>query len=378
MLKSLANIGNKLDSLGLTREADLLDSILRKLAVPIEGIVGLHPQEPLGLESEDKGDSSSSSKPIERINRRKNILRDRRSRERLKYEMSRSRLPLEEQEEAELDEWYGSLQSLGDSIILIPFDKDEIEKETNVLMGLGAIFGIPGLKDYNEVYRKKSLIIGHARNKTGNLEILKRVFPSLWADIQEILNSKNLGEEDVVYMFYNQDHSPDPSLKFLTKDPFYLSHDLGHAIFDETGGRGDTAFKDILNDFLIKALKLYRDEKTDKTAFDQIKKSLDDNGIMGLYLAEFFSSRSGSEDIYADIFSDVAGNRLNMASLTIPDFIYASGLLYNLDDRESELTALLESTIAKLREYVNPNVGYGTFAPGPLSDLAGSVVLQDL
>ena len=48
MLKNLVKIANRLDELGLTKDADLLDSIIRKLAAPpLEDIVPMNKWEPI-------------------------------------------------------------------------------------------------------------------------------------------------------------------------------------------------------------------------------------------------------------------------------------------------------------------------------------------
>jgi hypothetical protein len=227
MLKKLVKISNKLDSLGLTREADLLDQILRKLAVPIEDIVEMRKDEPLGYEL--SGDEYLSRGPASRLERKRNVLRDIRGRETLKSQMEQSELPLAEQEAAELGEWYGSLKELGDSIILIPFDRSQISKNKKTLLGLAAIFEVGASLSYKKLYSKINLFSG-SENRKGDLQILKEIFPSLWIEISDILKSKKLDEKNVIYMFYNQENSPERSL--FTRNPFYLAHDLGHSIFD--------------------------------------------------------------------------------------------------------------------------------------------------
>ena len=379
MLKTLVKISNKLDSLGLIREADLLDQILRKLAVPIEGIVEMRKYEPLGSEfTEEDEEGNFISRPVERLERKRNVLRDRRGREELESYMERKNptpAEREEMEKRELEEWYGSLKELGDSIILIPFDKSNLDHNEEVLMGLAAIFGSPNYKNYKDLFSKINLLSGSSSYKQGNLEVLKEVFPSLWIEISEILRSKKLNEEDVIYMFYNQENSPERSL--FTKNPFYLAHDLGHSIFDSEDA--DWEFKGILRMFLNKILDLYLSEDGE-TALEAIgEENFEDDYIVGLNLGNFFHATSDVNDIFGDIFADVTSGNIQKRIIDVPDFIYYDGEEYKLSsDKKSQAVALLKDCIDKLKKYVNPNVDYGTFAPGPLSYFAGSVVLQDV
>lgn len=378
MIKNLVKLANRLDYLGFTKEADLLDCILKKIAVPIEGIVELHKNEPLGYEfSEEDEEGNIISRPPDRIKRKNRVLRDERDREWKKHQMERSRLPIEEEEEAELGEWYGSLKELGDSIILIPFDKSEIDKNYEVLFGLAAIFGISQPKNYKELYNKVNFLSGMPYNREGNLEILKQVFPSLWLEISGILSAKKLNESDAIYMFYNQETSPDRS--GFTKNPFYLAHDLGHSAFDSIDS-DDWEFKGILKQFLFAVLNLYLSEIGDSLLEAIGEESLDqDDSITGINLGEFFGVTSNTDDIYGDIFADATSGRLTFNEKDIPNSIYFDSEIFKLPaDQRSKAANLLQECINKIKTYINPNVNYGTFAPGPFGHLAGSVILQDV
>ena len=286
MLKVLVKIANKLDRIGLTKEADLLDKILVKLAVPLEGVVDLHPYETLGYEESDE-DGNVISNPTTRLPRSGNILRDRMNRSILQDRMnSEMGISQEEFKKQELSQWYDSIKALGDSIILIPFDQSEVDKNLEILSGMAAIFGMGfgGIKNYNELYSKVNLLSGYF-SKKGSLDALKEVFPSLWLDIQDILAKKDLKEEDVVYMFYNQENSPDrPG---FTKDPFYFAHDLGHLDFDTEDA--DYFFKAELSKLILEVSKLYVSD-SEETLFDTIHEAYNEDEI-GELASDFFPTK---------------------------------------------------------------------------------------
>jgi len=378
MLKELLKIANRLDALGLTKEADHLDRIIYKIAVPIvpEGIFRLDPNEPRGypIDYDENGDEIVRPVVNRNFKRLKNVLRDKRNRERLKNEMSKKRLPIEEQEEEELAEWYAALQNFGDNVILIPFDKEEVNKNLDVLEGIGQIFGIYDLANYEDLYRKANMQNGYSNYTSGNLDTLKENFPSLWSDIQGVLSANKLQEEDAVYMFYNQDSSP--TRPAFTKDPYGLGHDMGHNVFDSESG--NTEFKDLLKEFVSKAFKLYISEDGE-AAFSKVENEIYDDSGAGLCLSEFFSGVYGTDDIYADVFADAAAGRLTFEPEAVPDSIWIDETDYYLsDEKRGEVENLLSNCINDIKTFINPNHQYGTFAPGPLAEFAGSVVLNDV
>lgn len=375
MLKKLLKVANHLDDLGLTAEADALDGIISKIAGPLIGHHPLDPNEPRGypVEYDDAGEEIRRD-PIREIKRRKSILRDKRERERLKYQMSRSRLPIEEQEEAEVDRWYDSVKNLGDNIILIPFDKEEVDKNDEILEGMAAIFGMGYARNYLDLYNRANMQSGSSSYNSGNLEVLKEVFPALWSDIQGTLSAKGLDEGDAVYMFYNQDNSPVRSL--FTKDPEYFGHDMGHNVFDTESY--DSTFKDILKDFLQDLLKLYVTD-SGKAVSEKFLDSIYNDSGSGEYLCDIFGNPSGPEDIYGDVFGQAAAGNLDFNSENVPKSFWIKGEDYNLlPEKAQEASSLLEGCIKQLNDYVNPNHQYGTYAPGPLAEFAGSVVLNDV
>ncbi len=353
MLKELLKIANRLDALGLTKEADHLDRIIYKIAVPIvpEGIFRLDPNEPRGypIDYDENGDEIVRPVVNRNFKRLKNVLRDKRNRERLKNEMSKKRLPIEEQEEEELAEWYAALQNFGDNVILIPFDKEEVNKNLDVLEGIGQIFGIYDLANYEDLYRKANMQNGYSNYTSGNLDTLKENFPSLWSDIQGVLSANKLQEEDAVYMFYNQDSSP--TRPAFTKDPYGLGHDMGHNVFDSESG--NTEFKDLLKEFVSKAFKLYISEDGE-AAFSKVENEIYDDSGAGLCLSEFFSGVYGTDDIYADVFADAAAGRLTFEPEAVPDSIWIDETDYYLsDEKRGEVENLLSNCINDIKTFID-------------------------
>lgn len=375
MIKDLISIANHLDRLKLTKEADLLDKIILKIAAPpMIDVIPLHRYEQLGSMYDDEEDEEAGARSTpERTPREKRILRDERSRGTLKYRMENSHLSAEEEEKSELDAWYNSISSLGDDIILIPFDKSDIDKNHDILWGLNYIFGLNSYSDsYKNLYNKANILFG--RYREGELDRLKEVFPHLWEDISKVLEEKGKKEEEVVYMLYNQETSPDrPG---FTKDPDYFAHDLGHTNFDSE--YGDPEFKDTLIFLINDISELYKDEEGESL-----------RSLIGEYFGEsedieqiipyFFSTMSGPEDIWADIFGLAASGKLSMDIVHIPRLIEYHNDYFELpDDKVLEAKDIIQKYILQLNTYINPSKEPGTFAPGPFRDLAGKVILQDI
>ncbi len=373
---------NKIKIIHLAETLSLLghrteSSILLKIAAPpLKGVVPLDKWEPpdFGPTEDDEGNPVESV--WQRIKRDKKIRRDKRSREDLKREMEKSSIPIEEQEEAELGGWYKAIEEIADSVILIPFDKDDLDHNDEALMGLSAVFGF-GFhpKNYKDFFDNANMLYG--RYKQGDVDTLKTIFPALWADIQDILNEKNLSENEVVFMLYNQDTSP--RLPNFTKDPFFFGHDMGHNVFDSEDG--DWEFKGILSNFISEIYKLYisevdEDEGIESTsAYDDMGGEVEDE-IIQAQLSNFFSNKSGKEDAYGDVFQAVASGNL---TVHIPDFISEFDKWYDLPpENKPKAEELKNKVIAELKTYMNSNAQYGTIGSGPLSNFTGSVVLNDV
>lgn len=384
---ALTRLKKILGGMGLREAENHLDRLIKKLAIPLEGFVPLSPYETMKYEltSEDEDGNIIITEPP-KLNRPNTILRDKGSRGRFAEDPN------------ELSRWYDSIKNLGDSVILIPFDKTELDKNSEILYGLAQIFGMDPPKDYRKLFDHSNLLSGF-RDREGDLDTLKGVFPSLWNDISGVLQSKNLEEDEVVYMFYNQENSP--IRPGFTKDPFYFAHDLGHSAFDSEDS--DFEFKGILRMFLLSVLKLYTVDKEiyvdqtgrevgedtegssqkiiTKSALDEIdEEALDeDERYAAEYLAEFFDVTSTQEDIFGDIFADAASGRLTFDDGKIPSYIYIKGKEYDLKPKNrGEASRLLQLCIDRINAYINPKGAQGGFSPGPFSHLRGKVVLQDV
>jgi hypothetical protein len=411
MLKDIVKIANKLDFLGLTKEADVLDSFIFKIlkkGMPLEGFVPIHKNEPTGYGTEEDEDGNIIENPIEMVNRDPYIKRDQHTRR--DYSSA-------EQQKAELDEWYSQLKELGDSIILIPFDRTDIDSNPEILDGLCDIFKIrrsdisltdreiaenkereekaiklkikiePLTTEYIKLKNKVTLT--YNPQKDGDLETLKTRFPSLWYDISKILNEKGIDESDAVYMLYNQQTNPG-RLETFKKDPFYFAHDIGHTVFD---GGDDPEFRGLVDDFMQDILSLYTldidpddedlQEFSGKNAYQAIvgdnEYDYEQEDKMQKYLPYFFDTTSDVGDLYGDVFAATTGGYLEFY---FPQELYIyteSG--HNLRTTLSDVgsaNAVASATIRKMKYYVNPGNEKETFKSGPLGSFKGSVVLQDI
>lgn len=372
-MTKLSSLICALRSLGFYTESGLIRSFQKTAAPPLEGFVSLSPYEPvgdLGLEQDEYGAMVERQWP--KTNRRNRILKDKRSRSSSKPE----------EDEAENDEWYSALKCLGDSVILIPFDRTEVDNNEMILYGMASLFGVGPVIDYKSL-KDKVFLMGGSNFKQGDRETLKEVFPSLWADIQDILFSKGLEEEDVIYMLYNQETNPG-RLSGFSKNPAYFGHDLGHANFDSEDSDGE--FKMILCDFIRSVFELYIPEdynepeeegEVEEEVVPNASREIDEEDYESSqkYLDEFFSTENGPEDSYGDVFASVANGTIDVS---IPDRLYLSDDYYLPPENKSKAEALGKDVIEKLKTYMNSHQKYGTFGSGPFSYLAGSVVLQDL
>lgn len=363
----LISLTKSLSGLGFHVESDLVRSLIKSAAPPLEGFVSLDPYEPVNLNEDEKDEEGNPvERKLEKMRRKRRIERSRDGRRTFNSEA---------EEKSEMDAWYKSLSSMGDSVILVPFDRTEVDNNEEILMGLARIFGVGFVKNYVELKDKVSLMGGSSFTQ-GDLDILKTTFPSLWDDIQAVLSSKGLDEEDVVYMLYNQESNPG-RLAGFSKDPFYLGHDIGHSVFDSSDS--DWEFKGILCDFMEKIFSLYISEEESEegpaNAFDEIANSDDQESFVQEHLEDFFNVISERNDTYGDVFARTADGTI---SIDIPNNLYLSNDYYLPPEKRTEAEALGAAIIKILKNYMNSNQQYGTRGQGPLSSFVGSVVLQDI
>lgn len=370
-MNKLISLTKSLSGLGFHVESGLVRSLIKSAAPPLEGFVSLDPYEPVNLnEDEEDEEGNPVERKLEKMRRKRRIERSRDGRRTFNSEA---------EEKSEMDAWYKSLSSMGDSVILIPFDRTEVDNNEEILMGLARIFGVGFVKNYVEL-KDKVYLMGGSNFTQGDLDILKTTFPSLWDDIQAILSSKGLGEEQAVYMLYNQESNPG-RLQGFSKNPFYLGHDLGHSVFDSSDG--DWEFKAMLCDFMEKILSLYiREEEVDEEseeeltkASDEITSSDDPEDLTQQHLEDFFNVTSDPSDTFADVFANSADGSIR---ISIPNNVYLSEDYYLPPEKRAEAESLGAGIIERLKTYMNSHQQYGTEGQGPLSSFTGSVVLQDI
>jgi hypothetical protein len=342
---------------------------------PMEGVFPTGGKEPVDLRPIEDDEGNLIERRFERIKRDKKIRRDRRDREELKRKMELKPDPIEEQEEEELKSWYKAISEVGDSVILIPFDSKELEENDQVLQGWGRVFGSYP-RNYKEFHQKANMIYGS--HKQGDVDVLKSTFPALWADISAILNEKGLSENDVVFMLYNQENSPVERFAGFTRNPFFFGHDMGHNIFDTQDQ--DWEFKEIINEFISEVYKLYMSEVDEEegeesvSAYTEIESEEEEDMMKAI--DNFFHNPSGPEDSYADVFQVAASGNLDVE---VPDGIWNLTGSYVLPpENKAKAEGLKNKVIGRIKSYINSNHQYGTRGSGPLSHLAGSVVLNDI
>jgi len=274
------------------------------------------------------------------------------------------------------EEWYKTIEGLGDKIILIPFDSSDLEEDD--LSRLCEIFGLEPYSSYEDL--KQTVSIASSSNdefKKGDLESLQRLFPSLWSEVNSTLLSKSLEDDEAIYMFYNQENVNKGGLSQFSKDSFYFGHDLGHATFDSSG---DSDFKNILYKFIGDMIKLYKNDKGE-VLWDSFQKKhgndedgyLDESELSNNFIQEFFDNlHSGPEDGIADVFQRFTSNNI---SISAPETIYFQEDWddYDLFDKSSA-NVIIDKYIKDVKNYIKDE----KTGKGPLDYYRGSVVLFDL
>lgn len=348
---------------------------LLKIATPLEGFVSMRPNEAVRFQNFEDGEAE--------------ILNDGPKGERTKVIYKDKRHRLSEEESAEdLQNWFDSIEFLSDKIILIPFNSSEVESDDSILTGLSAIFG-EDPTTYVDLKRKAS-ILGPSSfsSPSGNLDVLKDTFPELWQDIETILNSKKLDEDEVVYILYNQEDTNKNDLINLIKDSHYFAHDLGHAVFDFNDG--DMEFKFIIQMAMQKILNEYSQYADYEDDYEEARAEEEPLGdlleVDGECLehssAYFFGpvtdlSFDISNDVPGDLFAAATSGKLRAEP--IRDDIYlmscntqgVSNNVYLKSDASRQIIqSIVDDCIKKLNAYVRQ--------PGTVLRQGGQVLLYDL
>ena len=126
-MNNLIFLAKSLSNLGLQIESGLVRSLIKSAAPPLEGFVSLHPYEPVNLygDDEEENEEDEDGNPVKRKETKWEKMRRKRRIERSQRRTFNS----EAEEDSEMNAWYKSLSSMGDSVILIPFDRTEIDKK---------------------------------------------------------------------------------------------------------------------------------------------------------------------------------------------------------------------------------------------------------
>lgn len=377
-MNKLFKLSKLLKKLGLKEEYISL-SLLIKQSTPMEGVSPLKPNEPVNIfgdddddEEDEDGNLISKKIEIDETPREEIILRDKRQRNRLNIS----------DKSVELQKWYDAFKEIGDSIILIPFDKEIVDKNEEILIGLSAVFGIPIASSYKEFHEKTNMLFGSSI--LGDVDKLKSFFPELWSNISRILSEKGLRQQDVVFMLYNQENSPVDRLAGFSKDPFFIGHDTHHNVNDSADS--DYEFKLLIIEFIKNISKLYiiddddidelseNDIKGKRNAYSEIE-NIDDDSEYEKHIGEFFYCPSGPEDSFADVFQQAASGTI---SLSIPDDLYFNETYILPEANIVKAEKIKDKFLYEIKQYMNSNAGESTRGRGPLSYYRGNVVLHDI
>jgi len=401
-MKKIIILANLLSKFGLNSEASFVYRLSKK-GMPLKGFVSIHSQEP----------TMHGPYKDQNLERNPYIQKDEYNRQKTTSYYDEDSFEAEEAKYFELSQWYHYLRMIGDSIILIPFDASDIEGNIGILYGLCDIFGVnkeeldnkdlssgfpKEAKKYQKLVRKVCLSNKSGRH-IGNLEILKTRFPALWADISDLLTQNNMDQSDAVYMLYNQQTNPLINNVF-TKDPFYLAHDLGHAISDVPDIESEafynketfTYFYRLIFNFMENILSLYTididsdnediKELSEMNVYDLLWndqfRDRDRRDTCSPYIRNFFFTVSNTGDQFQDIFAETAAGEL---IINIPENIrvYYNGkqLIAYLSDM-GKAEQIKNNTISDMKNFINPGYEEGIYEEGPLKKYRGKVVLLDI
>ena len=334
--------------MGLHREADHLDLLIHKTAVPLEGMISLPTTtEVLHYDDEDEDEEDvidvtwESEEPV------------------VDPVYTSGYSPVA---------WYGALQSLGTSVIMIPFEEDALQDSD--ILALSSVFEVEAY-DYEDLKMKTNSFSMQSEEKFGDRDKLKLAFPSLWAAISNVLNEKGLKEEGVVYLLFNEDHPPPRGLFHPEKSPHYFAHDIGHidVDFGENYGLAGDVYS-----FLYDISRFYKSEDgsilSEDLADEYDSKHYSEESVQQIidYVFENIFSGESSDNVFDVISHALAGE----ISIDTPETI-------DFDNKEYELQEGSESDVAKAIDSFTE--GYMKQIGGddaPLSEFKGSVMLYDI
>lgn len=351
---------------------------LLKIATPIEGFVSMRPNEAIKIPNFENDSEPEILNNGPKGERTKVIYRDQ------KHRLS------EEESADDLQNWFDAVQFLSDKIILIPFNSSEVEYDDTILAGLSAIFG-ESSTTYEDLKRKASIFGAMSFNSpSGDIDTLKDIFPELWQDIEAILNSKNLDEDEVVYILYNQENTNKNDFINLIKDSHYFAHDLGHAVFDFSDG--DMEFKFIIQSAMQKILNEYSQYADYEDDYEEARNSEEllgdlieansDSECLEHSSAYFFGpvtnlSFDTSNDVPGDLFAAATSGRLKAEPVREDIYLMScntnsiSNNVYLKSDASKQIVeSIVSDAINKMNAYVRN--------PKTVLSQNGRVLLYDL
>jgi hypothetical protein len=263
-------------------------------------------------------------------------------------------------------EWLGQLELIGQNIVLMPFDEDSMsDKEKEKMMG---IWG--GESDSFESFKSRRGVLGSSdlfnkSGRTADIEKFESSFPDAWTRVAGILKEKDLSKDEIVLILYSKAAPPE----YFDKTPFYLSHDLGHWSYDfsdfdkEDNLEKRLWFKNTVGSFVKAISSLYKDEHGESSS--QPVES---------YFPLFFDGIETGDwgDMYSDLFALSTSSGGLKAYYKYPDSIVVKDRKYRIDPVDTRTSIeIAEDFFEHIQSWVSDK------DDGPLSDLAGKVILYD-
>ena len=239
MLKKLIQLANDLDQKGLTKEADLIDRLLQKVAVPN---ILFYP--------EDDG----------------------------------------------LLEWQSWMKKLITPIAVFSFDSEKLSAKDigTFRKSFGQDDDADFEKgDYDIAVQPFSMFSGAKETNIIDIDEFSSRFPDFSKKLKEKLSSLNLNAKDIVVFLYNKKQIQVGQITF-DRSPSYFMHDIFH-FFEERNPEFAAKFIFKLKSFLYFALSFYKDSEDRSAASYSSASTAYSKFFSGLYSLE--------TDAKADIFS---------------------------------------------------------------------------
>ena len=360
MFKKLIYLKKALLSLDLKAQAKKVEE-LAKLAVPIEGVVSPGETYRRYSEVEEEDDDDEYEEPV--------------------FEDEPPTVEPNYVSAYPTSSWYSSLSALGNSVILIPMSFSSLEHDD--IQALSSVFGLSYLDDHSSLLEKINSFSFEAQNKLGDRHTLKESYPNLWRAISKILTDKELREDEVVYLIFDEDESSNPNT-FL--DPNFFSHDIGH-IDADFGLQGEGS--EVIDlphsvwSFLFEASKFYKDKDGDSLAT-----ALSDGEDEEYYQAddiiemtrEFFSQNVFSRDPEDQVNDVISAALAGELEAEIPANITFENEEYYLEEsNKKDLLKLISSFEKEFMELIQTKGSEDQWGyKGPLGEARGHVMVYSV